>query len=326
MPKVLIAPMTLAGIEGEFLNVLRRAGFDLVYPSAAHQMNEDELMRQLTGIDASVAGSEPYTDRVLAAHPQLKVIARVGVGYDAVDVESATRHGVAVTIAVNTNQESVAEHCFALMLALAKDLPNQHNTVRAGGWPRKANIPLRGRVLGIAGLGRIGKAVAVRGLAFGMTVIAHDEYPDTAFAASRGIVFVSFEELLRRSDYLSLHMPSTPKTKYAINRSTLALMKPTAYVLNTARGSLVNEADLYEALKAGRLAGAGLDVYEAEPPGRIPLCELDNVVLTPHAAGTDLQSRDDMALSAAMAVVSLSRGEWPEEKIVNPAVRDRFRW
>jgi D-3-phosphoglycerate dehydrogenase len=327
MSKVLIAPMTLAGIEGEFLTVLRQAGFELVFPAHAHQLNEQELIKQLDGIVASVAGSEPYTERVFKAHPQLKVVARVGVGYDAVDTEAATRHGVAVTIAPNTNQEAVAELCFALMLSLAKDLPNQHNSVKAGGWPRKANIPLRGRTLGLAGLGRIGKAVATRGQAFGMKVIAFDPFPDAAWATAHGVrLLETFEELASQSDYLSLHLPATPQTKYLINRKTLALMKPTAYLLNTARGTLVNEADLCEALKASKLAGAGLDVFEDEPPGKIPLCELSNVVLTPHAAGTDLQSRDDMALSAAQAVVSLSRGEWPVEKVVNPAARDTFRW
>jgi phosphoglycerate dehydrogenase-like enzyme len=326
MPKVLIAPMTLAGIDGEFLHALRNAGFELVFPHVAHQLLEDELIHWLAGIDASLAGSEPYTARVFRAHPQLKVVARVGVGYDAVDLDAATASGVAVTIAPGTNQEAVAELCFALMLGLAKDLPNQHNALKAGGWPRRANIPLRGRTLGLAGMGRIGKAVAVRAQAFGMKVIAHDPLPDTVFAAAQAIPFVSFEDLLRQSDFLSLHLPATTETRYIINRATLGLMKPTAYLLNTARGTLVNEADLYEALKAGKLAGAGLDVFENEPPGRIPLFELDNVVVTPHAAGTDLKSRDDMALSAAQAIVSLSRGEWPAEKVVNPAVRERFRW
>lgn len=213
-----------------------------------------------------------------------------------------------------------------MMLALAKDLVPQHCSVKVGGWPRRANQPLRGRTLGIAGLGRIGKAVALRGKAFLMPLLAYDPVPDTAFAAAHGIQLVSFKELVRQSDYLSLHLPATAETKHLINKKTLALMKPTAYLLNLARGSLICEADLLETLKAGRLAGAGLDVFEEEPPGKHPLFALDNVVITPHAAGTDVQSRDDMALSAAQAVVSLSRGEWPAEKVVNPAVRDRFRW
>jgi phosphoglycerate dehydrogenase-like enzyme len=326
MTKVLIAPMTLAGIEGGFKDALLGAGFELVFPPHAHQLNEEELLEQLKGISASIAGSEPYTRRVLESRPGLRAIARVGVGYDAIDVSAATEHGVAVTIAVNTNQDAVAEQTFALMLALAKDLVPQHCAVKVGGWPRRATLPLRGRTLGIAGLGRIGKAVALRGKAFQMPLLAYDPFPDTAFAQAHGITLVSFERLLAESDYLSLHLPATAETRHLINRKTLAQMKPTAFLLNLARGSLVCEADLLEALRAKRLGGAGLDVFEEEPPGKIPLVELDNVVLTPHAAGTDIQSRDDMALSAAEAIVSLSRGEWPAEKIVNPAVRDRFRW
>jgi phosphoglycerate dehydrogenase-like enzyme len=326
MPKVLIAPQTLAGLGGPFLEVLRGAGFELVYPPEPVQLNEDELLAELRGASASLAGSEPYTRRVLEAHPQLRVIARAGVGYDAVDVAAATDCGIAVTITPNTNQDAVAEHTFALMLALVKNLIPQHLGTAAGRWPRGCNLPLRGRTLGIAGLGRIGKAVAVRAAAFGMRLFAFEPYPDADFVRRHGVTLVPFERLLAESDFVSLHLPLTAATRHLINKSTLALMKPTAFLLNTGRGSLVCEADLYEALKAETIAGAGLDVFEEEPPVNCPLFGLDNVVLTPHAAGTDTQSRDDMARSAAEAIVALSRGEWPAEKVVNPEVRAKFRW
>jgi phosphoglycerate dehydrogenase-like enzyme len=328
MPRILITPSTLANIDAEFIPALRQAGFDLVFPSKGAQLDEDELDAHLPGIDATLAGSEPYTTRVLEAHPQLRVIARVGVGYDAVDIPAATRLGRVVTIAPNTNQDAVAEHTFALMLALAKDLVSQHLAVKTAGWPRRANLPLRNKTLGVAGLGRIGKAVAVRGKVFGMRLVAYEPYSvDTAFVAEHGVQVVgTFEELLERSDYVSLHMPLNAETRYLINQKTLAQMKPTAFLINTARGGLVCEADLLAALRARKIAGAGLDVFEQEPPGANPLCELDNVVLTPHAAGVDTQSRDDMALSAALAVVALYRGEWPEEKIVNRELKGRFRW
>jgi phosphoglycerate dehydrogenase-like enzyme len=318
--------MTLAGLEGAFLEALREAGFELIYPNIGAQLTEEQLLEWLPGIKASLAGSEPYTARVLDAHPQLRVIARVGVGYDAVDVEAATKHGCAVTIAPGTNEGSVAEHTFTLILGLAKNIVSQHLGVKSGGWPRGANLPLRGKVLGIAGLGRIGKAVALRGAAFGMRLMAYDPVPDMAFSAHHHITLVGFERLLAESDFLTLHLPVSAESRYLINRKTLALMKPTAFLINTARGAVVNEADLLEALRNKRLAGAGLDVFEQEPPGKQPLFELDNVLLTPHAAGTDVQSRDDMALSAARAIVSLSRGEWPAEKVVNPDVRVKFRW
>ncbi len=326
MEKVLIAPAQLAGIESPFLAALRGAGFDLVFPKRRAQMVEAELLEQLAGVKAAIAGSEPYTRRVLDAHPQLRVIARAGVGYDAVDVLAATERGIVVTITPNTNQDAVAEHTFALILALAKSLIPQHRDTVAGKWPRQANLPVRGRTLGIGGLGRIGKAVAIRGHCFGMKLLAYEPYPDHAFAAKYGLRFVSFDELLAESDYLSLHMPATAESRQLINRATLAKMKPSAFFINTARGALVNEPDLVEAIRNHRIAGAAIDVFEEEPPGDHALFQLENVVVTPHAAGVDLQSRDDMALSAAEAIISLSRGEWPAEKIVNPEVQGRFRW
>ncbi len=326
MPRVLIAPATLAGFHAAFLDVLKDAGVDVVFPKNNTQLAEDELLAELKGVHASIAGSEPYTRRVIAANPQLRVIARAGVGYDAVDCEAATEHGVAVTITPGTNQDAVAEHAFMLILALAKDLIFQHHTTMAGKWVRKTTLPLRGRTLGLAGLGRIGKATAMRGVAFGMNVIAFDPIPDRQFADDHGIRLVSWEELLRTSDYLSLHMPGTRESRRIINKQTLAQMKRTAFLINTSRGSLVDEEDLAAALKAKTIAGAGLDVFETEPPGDHPWFKLDNVAITPHMAGVDLQSRDDMALSAAEAILSLMRGEWPAEKIVNQAVRAKFIW
>jgi len=325
--KVLVTPMTLAGIESPYLAVLRDAGFDIVFPKRAFLLTEQELLDSLPGVCGTIAGSEPYTPRVFAANPQLRVIARAGVGYDAVDLAAATDHGVAVCIAPGTNQDSVAEHTLAFILALAKNLVSQHPAVKAGQWPRQANLPLRGRTLGIAGLGRIGKAVALRGVAFGMRLLAYEPIPDMEFVGRHGVTLVPFDRLLAEADFLTLHLPLMPSSKYLINKRTLALMKPEAFLINTARGGLICEADLVEALRSKRLAGAALDVFEQEPPGKDnPLFRFDNVVLTPHTAGVDLKSVDDMALSAARAIAALKRGEWPAEQIVNPEVRAKFRW
>lgn len=327
MPKVLIAPMTLAKIEASFVKLLRDAGFDLVYPEKPAQLTEDELLEHLNGIDASLAGSEPYTRRVIAAHPQLRVIARAGVGYDAVDVAAATDHGVAVAITPGTNQDAVAEHTFTHILALAKGLIPQHLSVKAGGWPRGSTIPLRGRTLGIVGLGRIGKSVAIRGAAFNMKLIAYEPFPDKAFVEKYGITLMPMEKVLAEGDFITLHVPLSPETKHLINKKTLSLMKPTAFLINESRGGLICEADLIEALRERRIAGAGLDVFEQEPPpSNNPLFTLDNVSLTPHAAGVDLQSRDDMAHSAAQTIATLYKGGWSKETIVNPQVQAKFKW
>ena len=325
-PRVLIAPAPLKEIAAVYGPTLTAAGADMVFPPQTAQLTEAELLDQLPGCAGSLAGSEPYTRAVIAAAAAkgLKVIARAGVGYDAVDVAAATEHGVAVTITPGTNQESVAEHTFTLILALARHLVPQHTAIVAGGWPRRANRPLRGTVLGVVGLGRIGKAVARVGQAFGMSVIAHEPYPDAAYAAANNIPLVPLDDVFRQADWVSLHMPMMAESKHAVNARTLGLMKPTAYLINTARGGVVNEADLYDALKNKRIAGAGLDVFDQEPPGANPLLTLDNVVFTAHTAGVDLKSRDDMAGMAARAIARVLTGDWPADWVVNPAVKAAF--
>jgi phosphoglycerate dehydrogenase-like enzyme len=211
-----------------------------------------------------------------------------------------------------------------LMLGLVRKLREQDTEIRRGLWPRRAVGHLRGNTLGIIGLGRIGKAVAQRAIPFGLQVIATDIAPDEAFAKQYGITFVPLEELLQTADIITLHVPKTPLTRNLIHRDTLALMKPTAYLINTSRGGVVKESDLYEALTTRRIAGAGLDVYESEPPGDNPLFQLDNILVTAHTAGVDQRSRQEMARVPAQAIVQLLAGQWPAQWIVNPQVRDKF--
>lgn len=326
MPKVLIATPALRGLEGPFQEVFRAAGYEVVYPQLSRQLYEEELIPELEGITACIAGSEPYTRRVLEASPALRVIARNGVGYDAVDCAAATELGVAVTIAPGANHESVAEHTFALLLAAARSVVPQHDSIREGRFQRDIGVPLRERTLGLVGLGRIGREVALRAAAFRMRILAHEPYPDPAFVEQHGIQLVSVEQLLAESDFVSLHIPMSAGARHLINAQTLALMKPTAFLINTARGGLINEADLAAALDAGRLAGAGLDVFSAEPPpADHPLIRHPRVVNTAHTAGIDAQALQDMALLAAQSIVGLCRGGWPEAQVVNPEVRGKVR-
>ncbi len=330
--RVLVAPGPLRDIEHAFGPILREGGYEIVYPQRKDfqveaLMTERELQAELPGCVAALAGSEPYTRAVIAtaAAAGLKVIARAGVGYDAVDLQAATDHGVAVCFAPGTNQEAVAEHAFMLMLALSRNLKAQDRQIRDGFWPRKAVGYLRGTTLGIVGLGRIGKAMTTRANAFGFRVLATEIAPDLGFCEANRITLVSLEELLQQSDVVTLHVPKTPLTKYLIRRETLELMKPTAYLLNTSRGGVVHEGDLFAALQAKRIAGAALDVFEQEPPlAKSPLFTLDNILLTAHTAGVDQKSREDMARVPAQAIVKLLAGEWPAEWIVNPQVKEPF--
>jgi D-3-phosphoglycerate dehydrogenase / 2-oxoglutarate reductase len=324
MMKILIAPSHLPEIEPIYKPALLTIpGVELVYPKRAAQMTEAELMEQLPGCVASLAGSEPYTPRVIeiAAKSGLKIIARAGVGYDGVDVDAATKYGIVVTYAPGTNHEAVGETALMLMLNLAKSFVHQHTEISQGRWPRRAYQPLRGRTLGIVGLGRTGQATTVRAKAFGMTVIATDPVQHQDFAHQHTVRFTTLEELLSTADYVSLHVPLTSETRRMINRDTLGLMKKTSYLINCSRGEVVYEPALLEALNSQRIAGAGLDVFEHEPPGDNPLTKMKNVVLTAHTAGVDSQSRNDMARVPAEAIAQLVHGHWPTEWVVNNVLR-----
>jgi D-3-phosphoglycerate dehydrogenase len=322
-PRLLFGPAPMRDIPHCYEPTLSAAGLELVYPPFARQMTEDELFALLPGCVATLAGSEPYTRRVIetGAKAGLKVIARAGVGYDAVDVQAATDHGVVVCYAPGSNHEAVGEHALLLLLALAKNLLMQHRETTAGNWPRRAQHPVRDKTLGVIGLGRTGQATATRARAFRMNVIACDPYVDGTFARQHGIPLVGLDEVLTQSDFISLHVPLTPETRNLIRAETIAKMKPTAMLVNTSRGEVVHEADLVEALTAKRIAAAGLDVFEHEPLKNHPFQTLPNVILTAHTAGVDFRSREDMVRFAAEAIAEVLGGGWPAERVVNPEVR-----
>ncbi len=327
MPTVVITSEVILDKQAPHLEMLRNAGMDVCYPPRRGLTGEADTIEAVRGAAATIAGSEPYTETVLASLPELRVISRSGVGVDRVDLDAATRHRVAVAITPHGNHEAVAEHAMALLLALSRSLLRQHQEVRAGTWNRTALMPLRGRTLGLVGIGRIGKSVALRAAQFRLRLIAYDPFPDEAFARSHGIELVDLDSLLAQADYVTLHLPLTPATKGLINRETLARMKRGGLLVNTSRGGLVVEEDLLKALQSGHLAGAGLDVLNQEPPSsNNPLLQLENVLVTPHVAGVDQQSSVDMAVQAAQNIIDLYQGRWPEGSIVNPDIRPGWRW
>lgn len=327
MPVVVITSEVILHAQGPHLEMLRNTGMEVRYPSRRGFTAEAETIEALRGAAATIAGSEPYTELVLGNLPELRVISRSGVGVDRIDLDAVTRHGVAVAITPNGNCEAVAEHAMALLLALTRSLLRQSLEVRRGAWDRAPLLPLRGRTLGLIGMGRIGKSVALRAAQFRLRLIAYDPLPDVAFARTHGIELVDLDTLLAQADYVTLHLPLTPATKGLINGQTLARMKPGGLLVNTSRGGLVVEEDLLSALQSGHLAGAGLDVFQQEPPSsNNRLVQLENVLVTPHVAGVDHQSCADMAVQAAQNIIDLYHGRWPEGSIVNPAIRSGWRW
>ena len=272
---------------------------------ARPQRPPDQLATDLANADALIVRSATTVDRkLIEAAPRLRVIARAGTGVDNVDVEAATERGILVMNAPGANSVSVAEHAMALMLAMSRGVAAADAAMKRGVWDKKKLVgaELRGKTLGIIGLGRIGQEVAARARSFGMTIVAHDPYISEQVAASLDITLLSIDELCGRSDYITLHIPATAETRHLINRQRLELCKAGIRIVNTARGELVDEEALADAIESGAVAGAGLDVFENEPPGETRLVKLRQVVATPHIAASTVEAQELVGVETATAV------------------------
>ncbi len=299
---------------------LEEAGIQTVYNGWHGGRTEEEMIALLQGVDAVLADIDPFTARILASADRLKVISRPGVGYDAIDVKAASARGIAVCTTPGSNRHSVAELTLAMILQCARKIMENEAEVRRGGWARVVGNEIAGSILGIVGLGTIGKEVAQRAKAFEMRLLAYDLVQDQQFAEEHQVTYVPLEQLLRESDYISLHILLDQRTRHLVNAERIAMMKPSAYLINTARGPIVDEEALIQALKESRIAGAALDVFTQEPlPMDSPLRGLDNVYLYPHLAGSTQEVFKASGWMAAQNVVRVLRGERPLH-IVNPEV------
>jgi phosphoglycerate dehydrogenase-like enzyme len=327
LARVLVVPPIMREQPNRHREILTSSGFEIVYPTVHETyLDRSTLLANLQGIDAVIAGAERYDDDVLAKS-HLRVIARFGVGYDAVDVPSATRRGIAVTITAGANEDSVAEQALSLIFGVFRKTASRDADVRGGQFRRTVGLRLKGKTLGLIGLGRIGRALAWRAAGLGLWVIACDPCGDHTFCREQRITLCNLNDLLSKADIVSLHLPGTDTTKHLINRRTLAIMKPTAVLINTARGSLVDEGALIEALTSGRLFAAGLDVFEREPlPADSPLLKVPNLALSPHVAGWDDQSIAAMAEIASQCIIELHQGRWPHGFVVNDELSDDWKW
>jgi D-3-phosphoglycerate dehydrogenase / 2-oxoglutarate reductase len=280
------------------------------------------FIEALKQTDAVLCGNDLQVDDDLFSRaPEVKAIAKLGVGLDTVDIEAATRRGVVVFHTPGANNQAVADHTFALILSLARRIRYCDQSLREKRWEHTKiiGVEIWHKTIGIIGLGAIGRCVALRAKGFQMKIVACDPYWPAEFAAEQGIEQMALNELLRVSDIVTLHAPLTPDNQGLINARTLGFMKPGAFLINAARGGMVNETDLYQALKSGRIAGAGLDVFEPEPPHDSPLLELDNVVLTPHTAAFTHEAMNTMSMGAVEQLIDYYHGKKPAH-LVNPEV------
>ena len=304
-------------------SILREAGAEVTYMSGP--IDEAALLAQCAASDINailLRGSPPLTRRVLDAAKHLKIIAKHGVGVDSVDIEAATARNIVVVTAGDANADAVAEQSIMFMLALARELPRYHRGLREGKWEKGASVgrEFRGRTVGIVGYGQIGSRTARLARALGANVVL---YSRSRIADTEGMeVEDNFERLLGRVDVLSLHCPLTDKTRGMLGDQQLRMMKPTALLINTSRGQVIDEAALIDALKNGRLAGAGLDTFAEEPTDpKNPLIFLDNVICTPHVSVLTEEAMTRMGTAAANNIVGyIQRGECDTSSVVNPAV------
>ena len=315
MARILVAdPLAEDG-----LTRLRREGEVVV----AAKLSETELVQRIGDFDALVVRSETkVTAPVLEAGKRLRVVGRAGVGVDNIDVAAATRHGILVVNAPRGNIVAAAEHTVALLFAVARSVPQADSSVRHGEWSRSkfTGVEIRGKTLGVIGLGNVGLEVAKRAHGLEMEVIAYDPVVSVERAELFNVQLVALDELLKRSDFVTVHVPLVEANRGLIGARELGLMKPTARLINTARGGIIDEAALYQALKANRPAAAAVDVFEQEPPGENPLFTLANFIATPHIAASTVEAQASVAFDVAEEVAAVLAGELPRYAVNAPAL------
>lgn len=317
MSYTILIPSDISQVGKDYL---RDKGYSI---KMGRGLDEQTIMEDVAECDALLARNEHITRKIMEAGTRLKVISKHGVGLDKIDLDAAQDMNIWVTNGPLSNTVAVAEHTMMLILACAKKLVYFDNAIRSGDYDirnRVKGMDLEGKTLGLLGLGKIGGMVAKKAIhGFGMQVIGYDPYLPPERRDPELTYCDTMEEIFRQADVVSIHMPSTPETRGSINKDLIGLMKPTAYLVNAARGDLIREEELVEALRAGTIAGAGLDVFNEEPPKPDnPLFQLPNVTLTPHNAALTLETTDRMGLHAAIGIDEILSGREPSWPVVVP--------
>jgi D-3-phosphoglycerate dehydrogenase / 2-oxoglutarate reductase len=323
--KILLTTTSFQDTPGAHHDLLARTGWEVI--RARGPLNEADTLTLVGDVDGYICGDDAITRKVLEkARPKLKVLSKYGIGVDKIDVKSCTEFGIPLLFTPGVNHTTVAEHNFLLLLALEKNFLFHTDSTRAGGWKRKTGHELFEKTIGIIGLGRIGKEVAIRARAFGMNVIAYDHHFEEAFGKEHGVKKAnSLDEIFAASDYVSLHTNLTAETRDMINAKSIAKMKKGVLILNCARGEIVHTADIVAALKSGQVGGYGTDVLDQEPPSADhPLLRLPNVVITPHVASRTYESVVRQATTAVKNLILAMNGEKPIAQI-NPEVMQSVR-
>ena len=305
----------------EGLKILREAGIEV---DAKAGLTEEELIKIIPAYDALIVRSETKaTPKVIEAGKNLKIIGRAGVGVDNIDLPTATKNGVIVVNSPEGNTVAAAEHTWAMLLAMTRSIPQAHGKLKSGVWDKKSfkGVEVLNKTLGVVGLGKIGRRVASYALGMGMRVIGSDPFVTEEYAKNLGVELKSVEDVLKEADFITFHIPKTKETAGMINAATLAKMKKGVRLVNVARGGIINENDLCEALKSKQVAAAALDVFEKEPCDKSPLFELDNVVVTPHLGASTVEAQVNVAVDVAEQVLEVLRGGAARSAVNIPSMK-----
>lgn len=315
-PKILIATRSFGSSSPKPLQMLQDAGAEVVWADANSPTVHDEILELVSETSAIIVGLVPITEKIIERSSHLKVISMYGVGVNHIDLDAARRKGVIVTNCPGSNDQAVADLTMGLMLAVARNIPRIDWDIRKGSWGKYLGAELWQKRLGLIGFGNIAKGVAHRARGFDMQISAYDPYASAEIAEAHGVSLTSFEELITESDFVSLHAPLNKETMCMFGSEQFRQMKSTSYLINTARGGLVDEQALFAALSDGEIAGAGLDVFVEEPLTDSRLVQLDSVVLTAHTGTHTRESIERMGIMAVDNVLSVLRGEIPANRIV----------
>jgi len=314
--KVLIGSRSFGKFTNEGIELLKKNGCQIVGNPFHYAIKEKDLLNLISDIDGIITGMDQLTKKVLNSSTALKVISKHGVGVDNIDIEAASKKNIFVTNIPTVKEESnaVADFTFALLLSIAKNICQSNESTKKGKWLKLIGSEVYGKTIGIIGGGVIGKSVIKRALGFGMNVLVYDLYENEELVKNYNAEYVDLDYLLKNADFITIHVPLNHETKNLIGRKELKMMKKYSYLINTARGGIVNEKDLYEALKEKRIAGAALDVFLEEPPKANPLLELDNLIATPHVAAYTMSCMCALDKISAQNVIDVLKFSKPSEK------------
>ncbi|GAB1255013.1 phosphoglycerate dehydrogenase [Desulfovibrio falkowii] len=302
--KILVTPRSFGKTNPELFDRLTQAGLEVVRNDTGGILSADQMREKLAGCQGVILGVDPMSADVLAAAPELRAIAKYGVGLDNIDLEACKQRGIAVSRTVGANSNAVADYALTLMLMVARKAGLIDRRCREKDWGKITSIDLYGKTLGIVGLGAIGRCVVKRAQGFGMKILGHDIAWDEAWASAEGVERADMDRICREADFITLHTVLTDETRNCISAGRIAMMKKTAVIINTARGGLIDETALLTALQEGRIYGAGLDVFEQEPPADPAWYALDNLVMGSHCSSSTAGATETMG---RMAVDNLLR-------------------